>query len=192
MKLVRWSFHNIQMPMMENDTGQLFCTSSALCAALGAQEEALRQVYRRHPNDFEGVCVTDCHAIEFLREHKQEFGMKYVRGDMRLWSEQDMVSFAMLSRSDVSVDFRRQLNEFIRTNARRDYVSKEQYMELEEELAKTIASRDSFEEELAGVKGRLAKLESIFELAVPNFSNMASAAGSVLANHRVLKGVGDN
>ena len=42
MKLVMWSFKNLSMPMVEDDSGELYCTSKAVCKSLDIKEDALR------------------------------------------------------------------------------------------------------------------------------------------------------
>jgi len=46
MKLVRWSFHNIHMPMMENEEGELYCTSKMLC------NSESKVFFREHRTEF--------------------------------------------------------------------------------------------------------------------------------------------
>lgn len=48
MKLVRWEFNSLQLPMIEDDEQELYCTSAALCKALGITAGQLRDVYQRH------------------------------------------------------------------------------------------------------------------------------------------------
>jgi hypothetical protein len=100
-------------------------------------------------------CVRKSDAIPFLKEHKVEFGLKYVRGDMRLWTEDDMILVAILSHAPSSKEFRKDLVQFIKANAVKDYVSREEYDSLLE---------------------RLKALES----AVPALQVAASAAGTAL------------
>lgn len=87
--------------------GELYCTSKAICGALGVHEETLRSIYNRHTKEFALLSVSNCNAKEFLQQNRVEFGVKRVRGDMRLWSEDDMLTFAFHSKSDVSLEFRK-------------------------------------------------------------------------------------
>jgi hypothetical protein len=66
MKLVQWEFHNIKMPMIEDDQGNLFCTSKALCEALQTAEVNLRNVYAKNRDEFDENCVIADYAISFL------------------------------------------------------------------------------------------------------------------------------
>lgn len=166
MKLVRWSFQGLHMPMMEDDSGELYCTSKAICEALAIDEATLRKICERHPEEVGENCVTDCHAKLFLKENKAEFGVRYVRGDMRLWTEDDMLTFAFHARSNVALEFRRKLRQFIKQNARRGYVKQVEFDRLQ---------------------GRLDQMAELIQSLIPSVDKSASLAGSLLAEQKHSK-----
>lgn len=182
MKLIQWSFHNIHMPMIEDDEGELYCTSEILCGSLGITKEALWQVAKRHTDELTSNCLTNCQAIDFLKQNRNTLNLKYIRSDMRLWTENDMLLIAMFSKSEVSKEFRQELLKFIKANARRGYVSLEQHEALAARLLTT-------QEDHQNLVSRLEKLESIIELARPALQETASAAGTALAAQRGTKAI---
>jgi prophage antirepressor-like protein len=170
MKLARWSFQNLHIPMLEDEQGSLYCINQALTSALGLTEASLRKLYFQHKGEFDGNCVTSSNAIQFLREHKTEFGLRYVRGDMRLWSENDMILIAVLSRSPVGSEFRKGVIQLIKDNARKEYISKEQY-----------------EADMSLLKGQVQELKDMFQQSQPALHTAASAAGVALQAQRGTK-----
>lgn len=149
MKLVRWSFNGLHMPMMQDGNGDLWCTSKQLCEGLGITESALRELRRTNKDEFELLSVRKCDAKEFFSEHKIEFGIKRIRKDMSLWSETDMLMVAILSRSGVSRKFRREWIQFVKANAKREvlttHVSKEAYDKLLMEHGKLAIRTENLE-----------------------------------------------
>lgn len=168
MKLIQWSFHNIHMPMLEDDNGELFCTSETLCESLGITKESLRQYSKRYADELSGLSVNEFNAKEFIAENKEKLGIQRLRKDLHIWTENDMLIIAMLAKSDVSKEFRWELLKFIKTNARRGYVSQEQYQYL---------------------ATRLDKLEAAVEYAKPVLEEYASAAGMALVAQKRTKGL---
>jgi hypothetical protein len=166
MQLYRWSYRRLHVPMIEDGDGKLWCTSGILCSALMISEPALRMLYHANREKFSGNCVSGAYAIEFLRSHRVEFGLNYVRGDMRLWSVRDMIKVAFLSRSKVAIEFTDCVVDLIEEHASRSPITLEQY----EQLA-----------------ARLAQLEAMVAEAQPSLASAASAAGTALVAHRGLK-----
>jgi prophage antirepressor-like protein len=107
--------------MLEDEQGRLYCTSQALCEALGLEPSALNALYHSNKEEFDGNCVNRNDAISTLKENRLEFGYKYIRGDMHLWSEDDMLLVAIRSRSSGSREFRKYLLEFVKKNAWRGW-----------------------------------------------------------------------
>src|SRR5690348_769703 len=107
MKLVRWSFHNFQVPMMEDEEGHLWCTSAALCGALGLNKRTFQTIYLVHKDHFgdHTLRALDPSTKAFLVEHRDEFGVSRLRGDLRLWSDNDMLWFAAKSNSPAAREF---------------------------------------------------------------------------------------
>ncbi len=143
MKLVRWEFNNLHVPMMEDDQGNLFCTTKQLASALNCPEDTIRRIRRRHEDELADVSKTFCLAKEFLESHKAEFAIGRMRKDLTVWTEDDMILVAILSKSQVGKEFRRNLVSFIKANARKDYVQASVHERLREEHAKLRADVDS-------------------------------------------------
>ena len=170
MRLVRWAFNNLHLPMMEDAQGKLYCTNQALTSALGLSPATLRELYAQHKEEFEGACVSSPDAKEFLQRHKTEFGIRRLREDMHLWSEEDMIVIAVLSRSPIGVEFRRGIVQLVKSNAKRGYVSKEQY-----------------DRDLGELRGQLQYLMEAVQQSQPALQTAASAAGSALQAQRDTK-----
>ena len=135
MKYVAWEIvPGHCLPMMEDDRGELYGTNKTVMEGLGISEDAIRHIYSRHKNEFDSVSVTDCHANEFLRRDKALFGIKRVRSDMRVWNEDDMITFAFYAQSEKGLQFRKDLRKFLKENAKRHYVNKEEYDKLKSDF----------------------------------------------------------
>ena len=163
MKLVKWQFQGLVMPMIQDESGELYCTSKAICEALGVCEETLRTVYNRHREEFSSLSVSNCNAKDFLKENSEEFGVKRVRADMRLWTEDDMLGFGFFLKSDEAREYRRQLRQFIKANAMVNTVSREEHEQL---------------------KGRLEYIENLLRDSMPAVHSTASMAGRMLRTQR--------
>lgn len=177
MKLVRWSFMGLYMPMMEDEKGELFCTTKQLTEALAIPGSTLRSVLQRHFDEFDFLSVSKCNAKDFLRDNRVEFGVARVRNDMHLWSEKDMVSVALLSKSTASKAFRTNLSLFIRENATRDLVH---VSVLEATRSQMLVDRSVMMEELDRQRGRLDSLQQVIDRFIPASDRAASAAGQML------------
>ena len=136
MRLIRWSFQNIHIPMIENEGGDLFCTTKILSSALNQNPRDLRKIYHRHRDEFDPVTLRGVENLpkEFLEKNRVELGIRRMKEDLYFWSESDMLLMAVLSRSSVSKEFRKNLIQFIKTQARRDFVTREAHNELEARL----------------------------------------------------------
>lgn len=117
MKLVRWSYNNLHVPMIQDGNGVLFCTANTLASALNVTEQNIRMLLVNKPEEFKGLSVNCVDAKELIKDHKVELGIKRVRNDMKLWSEDEMIMAALLSKSNVGNQFRRDLLKFIKENA---------------------------------------------------------------------------
>jgi len=168
MKLTVWTFKDLSMPMMEDDRGILYCTTKVLCDGLYLSEEAVKKIYSRHSDEFGCLTVTNSPYKDFMVQNKDVFGMKRIRDNMRMWTESDMLMFAILSKSGVSKDFRRQLIQFIKENARRGYVTQDVYQ-------RTMARLDNVERALMAAGFALGQ--------------NASSAGALLNQQKKSKAV---
>jgi hypothetical protein len=161
-----WQFQDLTIPMMEDTNGTLYTTGPILANALGLEEKTLRNIYANHQDEFDGNCAQDVGAIPFLQENKTAYGLKYVRGDMHLWSEDDMILFAGLTRTQVGKAFRKEMVRAIKAQARKGYIPQEQFDVL---------------------VGQLMTRLQMVEEAIPALNRAASAAGSVLQAQKSTK-----
>lgn len=163
MKLTEWSFNGLSMPMIEDNNGTLYCTTKQLAVALGKTEKHIHDLKKLHEDELVGINPDTIGAKGFLSANKEELGIKRVRDNMSLWTEDEMILIAMLSRSTVSKEFRRELVKFVKANARRGYVTNEMF-----EI----------------VQGRLENLES---LVLPLLEQQASHAGRTLQDYKSVR-----
>lgn len=131
MKIINWEFESLKIKMIELN-GELYCTSKSVREALSVEASTLRQIYRRHEDEFFSICVTDCHAN--LQMLKNTLGLKYIRKDMKLWSEDDMLTFAFMVSGDRARAARRDFRKFIKEHAKKGLVSKGELEQLKEDL----------------------------------------------------------
>lgn len=166
-KYVAWEvLPGLSLPMMEDGEGELFCTNKCIEDGLGIGSDSVRKIYERNKAEFSGVSVTNRHAKEFLKAHKNEFGVKRVRLDMRLWNEDDMLTFAFKANTEKGFEFRKKLRQFIKANAKRHYVSKDEFDDL---------------------KNKFDLLATMVLNATPAVEKSASLAGQQLANCKKTK-----
>lgn len=171
MKYVAWEvIPGTYLPMMEDDNGELFGTNKTVCEGLGIKPSTLREFYRTNKEEFESLSVRNVDAKEFLKANKEDFNIKRVRDDMKIWSEDDMLTFAFLVKSDKGREFRRGLRTFLKKNAIRHYVSVEDHEKLKSDL-----------------NARLASLETLVLQTQRAAEYDASLAGKLLSNHRNTK-----
>lgn len=178
MKLVRWSFMGLYMPMMENaEDGNLYCTTHQLAEALKTDKDSLFKIRQRHSDEFSSRLWTNCPQREFLKEYKAEFGIKQIKKNVMLWSEEDMVLVAILSKTPVSTEFRKNLSRFIKENAVRDLIH---ISVLEATRSQMLEDRSVMMEELDRQRGRLDSLQQVIDRFIPASDRAASAAGQML------------
>jgi hypothetical protein len=166
-KYVAWEvIQGTCLPMMEDKDGELFCTNKCIEDGLGLTPDNVRKIYQVNKDEFSALSVTNPHAKDFLKTHKNEFGVKRVRSDMRLWNEDDMLTFAFKANTDKGIEFRRNLRKFIKENAKRHYVSKEQFDDL---------------------KNKFNDLTKIVLYSLPAVETTASLAGKALRAQKQTK-----
>ena len=133
---------------MEDSNGNVFCTSRALCNALGLTEDQLKKVHRRyktrlHPiqiKEFGGqndpqFGVQNGALREFLNEYKATFSIKYLRDDMLLWPLQEALGVAFHVHTDLAWQFHQSAIELIVTRARASAVSREEFETLQSQIS---------------------------------------------------------
>jgi hypothetical protein len=149
--------------MVEDDERRLWTTTSGIALALGVTVRAIYNLYSRNTRHFEEVThsvTLHQQVLNFIKDRGAHFGVKHFRHDLRIWSEDDVLTFAVLCRSPQGIAAKRDFLRFIKENMRRDYAK--------------------LEAQYAEVMQRLVALEE----AVPSIRKSASAAGSALAAHR--------
>lgn len=147
MRLVTWSFQSLQIPMIETEDGSMFCTSGALCSALGLTTAQLRKVRERHKDRLQPSCVTDCHAARFIQDHLASFGLNHVRGDMLLWSLDTALGVAFHVHTSTAWAFHQAAIKLIKEHATREVVPLSKYEELLQRVERleqiTLDSREA-------------------------------------------------
>lgn len=169
MRLVKWEFRGMVMPMIEADDGVLYCTSVTLQRALNICNSSIRKIWSRHGDELEartGLSLTDCQTKEFVAQHKEEFGIRRLREDIHFWCEDDMLMLAILSKADASKAFRKELIRFIKEQARKEYVLRSIYDE---------------------TSARLTAIEEILRSAGFALKENASTAGKLLNQQKDTK-----
>lgn len=166
MKLVLWEFNELRIPMLCTEQYGMCCTSKALAGSLGITESALRDIHSRHKAELHPICVANCDAILFLRAHREEFGVNYVRKDMVLWPLRQALVVAHRSNSKVSSAFLQASLDLVEHHARTSYVTEDKYNAL---------------------LRRVDQLQTALELSQPALSTAASAAGSALRAQRDIR-----
>lgn len=145
MKITRWSFNNLHVAMVQNDEGVLYCTTKQLADALCVSEDVIRMAAMNHKDEFGPLSITNFYAKEFFQRHKVELGIKRVRKDIKMWSEDEMILLAMLCKSNVSKEFRKDMIKFVKENARRGYVTQEEHNKTLEILGQYIVRTENLE-----------------------------------------------
>lgn len=129
MKLVRWEFLGLHMPMMEDDNGELYCTSKAICDALGIDKHTMEMIVSRNKDEFGSLRLTNCGSKDGGLRVTDCYSKDLSVSDCNA-SEDDMLTFAFHSKSPQSLEFRKQLRRFIKQNATQGYVTQAQFDEL--------------------------------------------------------------
>lgn len=138
MKLVRWEFNSLQLPMIEDDEQELYCTSAALCKALGMGQDQLDKIYKKHKNALFPVRPSDRRSNElksFIKQHRGELHVARVREDMLLWPIDEALCVALYAHSEEAVRFHREAIRLIRQHAKQSTVSRTEYEALLEQVA---------------------------------------------------------
>lgn len=84
MKLVRWSFHNLHIPMLDVPDVGLCFTAKTLADALLVREAHVRQTIYRYHERVQPLSVGEVRAQAFLRENAAAFCILRVKEDMHL------------------------------------------------------------------------------------------------------------
>lgn len=160
MRIVNWVFENVKITMIDIE-GELYCTSKAVCKALDIKESSLRDVYCRHKDEFFGLSVSKCDANE-LRNFKKALDIKRLSSDMRLWTEDDFLTFAFMVKGERAKTARHDFRQFIKKHAKISLVSQEQYkrdiQELKREMQEMFDKIKTFSHGAKSTVGRMNNL----------------------------------
>jgi hypothetical protein len=159
----------LHMPMVELADGTLCVTTKQLASALHAKENTISELGRRHRSEFSFLNPTANGVKDFLRSNKVEFGIKKVKHNIVLWTEDDMIIVAMLSKSEVSKQFRKGLVSFIKENATKEYVRRSEYDQIKADL------------------DDLKEFKEMVRQHIPALNYDASLAGKILNNQKNTK-----
>lgn len=140
---VEKKINNLSIPMLSID-GELYITQHNLANLLGVDEITLRRRYQRKREDFESNRVQSLNANEFIKQNKTKFGLKYVRNDMRLWTEDDMLTFGQIVRGEKGRRIRKEMRIVIKQHSKHYVISPETYEKLSADLALAKYERDEF------------------------------------------------
>ena len=165
MQLITLSIQGLSVTMVEID-GMLWCSNSMAAQGLGCSEQNLLQTYQRHKKEFSDSSTLSCRVSE-LRPHAEALGAKQIRKNTRFWSEDDLLVLAVLSRTDIGVEFRKEFVKLMKANARRDLFTKDQM-----EMFMMNATKELREE--------LKELKEFVGYARPTLERASSAAGTAL------------
>jgi hypothetical protein len=204
--------------MMEGADGALYTTNAIVCAIFGWEASVPLQLYRRHKEQFDSRSMTVIHAKEFdplsvsvsdtnakevdplsrndsdakefLAQNKAIFGIKRLRKDMHLWTEDDILTFAFLAQSQRGLEVKRELKKFLKEQALKNYVPRQDWDQLLASYAALYAQNQSYEAALQALQAQFQELSarlSDLEQAKPALQATASAAGTALAAQRFTK-----
>lgn len=180
MKLVKWKFNSLEVPMIEIEK-ELYCTSKAICGALNVNLTALTMCYQRNLLEFGSPLDSQNVSLrEFLKEHKEYLGIKRVKADLNLWSEQQMFLFAVHISSPSSIQFREELWSFIKQHVQVSTVTLDMYRELE-------SRNESLEARLAMQEHMLLEMDARITAIQTPMDQIATHAGKMLCLQKGTK-----
>lgn len=165
MRLVYWEYKGVKVPMAEDaQEGKLYCTARVICKGLGLKEKALEDIYRFYPEHFQESLKPENFGVkEFIREHRDEFGIQRVR---KIYTDAELIAFAILSKSPVSVAFMQDYIKFVRSRVAVGFVNQEEH--------------DLLKAQFESQQARLEIVEKFVE-------NMASEDGRRLNQHKKIR-----
>ena len=166
MKYVNWEIvPGVNIPMMEDQNGQLWGTNKTVAGMLGISESGVRDIYCDNKEEFEAVsvansdanncvangnaiesvangnalrsvanCVANSDAISFFREHKALFGIKRLYKTMKIWSDDDILTFCYKATGLKSIEIRRKFTKFLKEHSRKSMITEEMYLAQQQEI----------------------------------------------------------
>lgn len=176
-QFVMMTINNLQIPMIRIN-GNHYITQKTLEKLLGVKGATIRKTFLTRRDEFDGLSVDIINAKDFIREHKHLLSVKRVRDDMHLWSEHDMLSFAMLVRGPRGRELRSELIQFIKDNAGYDMVPKEEY-------DRALSRVTNLEKELTELREEVRMLR-------PALKELAKLSGQSLRMQKDTKNLRNN
>lgn len=158
--------------------GDLYITQDNLSRMLEVETKTLSNTFNNRIEEFDGLRSHIMGANDFIRENKHLLGVKRVRSDMHLWTEDDMLTFAMLVRGNKGRLIRKELKAAIKAHAKCQTVSKEKYDELVQQLYM--------------LKEQINQLHEViedFKAAQPVLKELASLSGKSLQAQKGTKAI---
>ena len=189
MRVLDWQGNDFSCAMVEDDNGKMWTTTAGIALALHADDKTILKIHGRHKEQFEDSlrvanrhsneqfemdasgtnCSSKSQVREFLAKNMLQFGVKRMRKDLHIWSEDDVLVFAVLCRTPHANIVRKEFLQFIKDNLRREY---------RREYAQLRAEHDELLQRMVAV-----------EAALPSINQSASASGAALRAHRGTKAI---
>ena len=171
MKILDWKSENFCCAMVEDEERRMWTTTAGVAGALGIEQDSALNLYHRNKAHFEDTTPSlrgdKESVVAFLTQHQKHFGIKRMRANLRIWSEDDVLTLAVLCKSPQALKAKKEFLQFIKSNMRREYATLQtQYNELLHRLM-------------------------LVEEALPAVQKLRSAAGSSLAACRGTVGLRD-
>lgn len=169
-RIVRWSFQNIHMPMIDIGGSELVCTNKQLMLGLGCSKRSLLDCYNTHKNEMTALRYVNPYLKDFLIKNKTELGLERVREDIVLWSEDAMMCFAFFIKTPNAVEFRKELRAYIKDH-------------------RTIytGGLEQLQRDMRQELNELHEFKDMVKQAIPNLEEAAKLAGSMLQAQKGTK-----
>lgn len=200
MEYVAWKFEELEIAVVEDDAGDLWCTSLALCSALAISYPQLRKMCERHPEQLNPRTVTDCHnrgqeaLVQFIGDNRAKFGIKLLRKDSLIWHLDEALTVAYLARTSVGWRFIKSSISLVKERAQRGRVSAQQHAELEAQNFTLLARIGRYEIDLQNLQEQsvetqqqVRRLEDKIERMEEPLRLAASSAGRGLQAAKAYK-----
>lgn len=176
MNLVKWQFRDLEISMVKI-VGELYCTSTSLCSALGMTTGQLRNIVYTSKGRLVPMSVTnrDEHQdlLLFLITNGTKLGInkRQPHATLKLWSLNQALKIAYRARTDVAEEFIEASIELVKAEATEGYISRDEFKALEE---------------------RYDRLEQIILNSKTSLELAATAAGRSLQASRATKQFREN
>lgn len=173
MELVKYTLCDIELMMVDID-GTLYCSTPQLEKVFCVPRNNLPRLVQNNPGEFSRTTLEDLtSSLGCPKELVDGLGLKRFRKNTRLWSEDDVIGFTWLVRSDIARQCRVQFKEILKQHARRETVSRDMYEQLMRQHAEVI--------------NQIPALKEAIEELRENQRAMASHAGASLRLVRETK-----